>query len=159
MTTGPDGLDLIEHYESLRLDAYPDPATGAEPITIGWGHTGGVKMGDRITRDEAVAFLLTDLAEFERGVTANVHAGLTQKEFDALVSFSFNVGLGNLKKSTLLIRVNARNTAAAQEEFLKWNKGNGKVMKGLQRRRKAESLVFGGVDSDVAIAEALRLYP
>jgi lysozyme len=160
MKTGEDGMRLIKHFEDCVLRAYPDPATGGQPWTIGIGHTGAeVRQGDSVTLDEAYALLAQDLVKFETGVNAMVLRRLEQTQFDALISLSFNIGLGNFKGSTLLRKLNAGEDIAAQIEFLKWNRAAGKVMKGLQRRRKAESLVFGGALADAAIEEALRTYP
>lgn len=160
MKSGNDCRDLIRHFESCVLKAYPDPATNGPPITIGYGHTGPeVRMGDTLTPPEAEALLALDLIRFERGVDEMLKRDVTQSQFDALVSLAFNIGLGNLKGSTLMKRLNAGEDAAAQEQFLVWNRAAGQVMKGLQRRRKAESLVFSGFDADMAISEAMRELP
>jgi lysozyme len=158
MNIGPDGLDLITTYEDLVLNAYPDPATGAEPYTIGYGHTGEVQLGDTVTKLGAEMLLRDDLARFEDGVTKLVRVPMTQREFDSLVSFAFNVGLGNLKASTLLRKLNMGMRYDCSQEFQKWNKGAGKVMKGLQRRRHAESLVFLGQGSQAAMLEARKTF-
>lgn len=138
---GPKGLALIKSFEGLRLDAYPDPATGGEPITIGYGSTGGYKLGQRITEAEAEALLRKDLERFEKAVNALAPV-TTQGQFDALVSLAFNVGEGNLKSSTLLKLHNAGNYFGAEHEFAKWNKAAGKVMAGLTRRRNAEADLY-----------------
>lgn len=142
MKTNKKGLDLIKKSEGLSLKAYLDPATGGEPITIGYGHTGGVKITDKIKQEQANQFLQKDLERFEKGVTELVKVSLTSNQFSALVCFSFNLGLGNLKISTLLKLLNANKIEQVPQEFLKWNKANGKEMKGLTVRRLAESNLF-----------------
>jgi lysozyme len=140
------GLDLIKDFEGLVLKAYPDPATGGDPWTIGYGHTGpDVRPGMTITHEEADRLLEEDCLKFEKGVTELIKAPrLLQHEFDALVSFAFNCGLGNLKESTLLKKLNAEDYIGAANEFQKWNKAAGKVMPGLTRRRQAEERLFRG---------------
>lgn len=159
MKTGPDGLALIKHFESCVLRAYPDPATGGAPWTIGYGSTLGVKPGDTLTLAQAEALLMHDLERFEAGVNNLAHRRLEQWQFDALVSLAFNIGLGNLAASTLIKKLNVGEDIATAIEFLKWNRAAGKVMKGLQRRRRAESLVFSGLDAKGAINDALLEYP
>lgn len=139
---GPKGFALIKSFEGLRLQAYPDPATGGEPWTIGYGHTSGVKRGDVITEAVADAFLLTDLARFEKSVN-RLFPTTTQNQFDALVSLCFNVGEGNLEGSTIRKKHNAGDYAGARGEFARWNKAAGKEMAGLTRRRAAEALLYG----------------
>jgi lysozyme len=137
------GLDLIKSFESLRLVAYPDPATRSAPWTIGWGHTGvGVRPGLKITLEEAERFLREDLEFFERKVEQMVRVDINDNQFSALVSFAFNCGAMKLRQSTLLKKVNWRMFQAAADEFLKWNMADGKVMEGLKRRREAERALF-----------------
>jgi lysozyme len=154
MKTSEQGRRLIEYYEGLRLKAYPDPATGGEPWTIGIGHTGNVKKGDVITEAYARELLKDDLAKFEAGVTKLVKVGLNQNQFDALVSFAFNVGLQNLATSTLLQLINANQFDKAAKQFARWNKAAGKVMKGLTKRRAAESWMFLGLSAKEAVSLA-----
>ena len=143
-----EGLALVRHFESLFLTAYKD---GGGVWTIGWGHTGlqhqdgTVYPGRKITKPEAVQLLAYDMNQFESRVIALVTVPLTQWEFDALVSFDFNTGGLTLRKgapSTLLRKLNAGDREGAAAEFLKWNKDNGKVVKGLTRRRNAERAMF-----------------
>jgi len=142
--TSTAGRNLIRDFEGERLTAYPDPATNGDPWTIGVGHTGpDVHKGLTITREHSDKLLSDDLARFEAGVN-KLASETTQAQFDALVSFSFNVGLGNLTRSTLLKKHNAGDYAGAQAEFAKWNKAAGKVMPGLTRRRAAEAAMYGG---------------
>jgi lysozyme len=135
------GIDLIKTCEGLRFRAYKDPIG---VVTIGYGHTKTAEMGQIITEKQAEELLRADLRNFEEGVVSRVLGTLKQCEFDALVSFAFNVGLGNLGKSTLLKRVNMGNMDAAADEFLRWNRAGGKVLKGLTIRRKAERRLFLG---------------
>lgn len=140
----PEGLKLIKHFEGCRLKAYRCPANIA---TIGFGSTfypngTAVRMGDTITQDEADELLLETLKSFEHGVARSVTAPLTSNQFSALVSFTFNVGLGAFRSSTLLKLINRGDIEKAPPEFLKWTKANGKVLEGLRRRRGAEQALF-----------------
>jgi lysozyme len=140
------GIALIEEAEGCRLQAYPDPGTGGDPWTIGVGHTGAdVHPGLTITRGQADALLRQDLAKFEHGVAALVagHA-TTQGQFDALVSFAFNLGLGALGASSLLKLHKAGSYGAAAAEFGKWVHAAGRVLPGLIRRRAAEAALYRG---------------
>jgi lysozyme len=158
--TGFDGVSLIKHFEACSLEAYPDPATGGHPWTIGYGHTGAeVRQGESCSLAEAETVLMFDLDRFERGIERLVTRRLEARQFDALVSLAFNIGLGNLASSTLLKKLNMGDDIAAAAQFLAWNRAAGKVMKGLQRRRKAESLVFTGYPASVAIEHAMKVYP
>lgn len=107
MRTSTQGVELIKEFEGVELTAYPDPGSGAEPWTIGYGHTSGVKPGDTITEEEAEDLLIQDLGRFENAVSGLIDVELNQNEFDALVSFAFNVGEGALGDSTLRRRLNA----------------------------------------------------
>ena len=143
MEYSKDGLHLTEHFEGCRLSAYPDPGSGGDPWTIGYGHTGPeVVDGLVITQEQAEEYLRQDVKKAEADVNAKVTVELTQDEFDALVDFAFNCGCGNLNHSTLLNKVNAGDFEGAAEEFLKWDMAAGKHMAGLLRRRQAEELEF-----------------
>lgn len=131
------GIDLIKQFEGLRLDAYQD-SVGV--WTIGYGHTQGVKAGDKITQEQADKLLMEDLAIFQRAVNKAVYIPLRQGQFDALVSFAFNLGVGNLLSSTLLRLLNSGQDPSA--EFGKWVNAGGKKLAGLVRRREAERLLF-----------------
>jgi lysozyme len=135
------GLDLIKEFEGLRLKAYSD--IGGVP-TIGYGTTGpDIKLGMEITKAEAEDLLRADVAAFERGVSNLVKVAINQNEFDALVSFSYNVGLNALQTSTLLRLLNANaDRAVVASEFIRWNKVGTQVVEGLTRRRKAEQALF-----------------
>jgi lysozyme len=160
LTTGPDGSRLIQHYESCRLTAYPDPATGGAPWTIGWGETKGVTRGMTITQAQADEMLRHRLtADFEPAVRRAVCVPLTQRQFDALVSAVYNIGPGLLTGTTIIGKLNAYDMPGAAAEFPRWNKAGGKVMKGLQRRREAERGVFLGQPAEQAITDALAMFP
>lgn len=147
MQTNNAALALIKEFEGLRLDAYPDPAHGWSVPTIGFGHTSAagapvVKRGMRITTADAEAILRRDLGQYERAVSSLVKVPLTENQFGALVSFTFNLGAGSLKSSTLLRKLNAGDHAGAAAEFPRWNKAGGKTLPGLVRRREAEQQLF-----------------
>lgn len=142
MKTSDVGLALITEFEGLMLDAYPDPASGGDPWTIGVGHTKGVHPGMKITREQAMDFLREDVADAERGVNRLVKVPLSQHQFDALVSFTFNLGEGNLSQSTLLKLLNSGQYNSVGAQFLRWNRGPKGPMPGLTRRREAEKKLF-----------------
>lgn len=142
MTTRQQGIAAIKAHEGLRLQAYPDPASGGEPWTIGWGHTGGVKPGDFITLEQAEQFLAEDIETAQRGIRNLVKVPLTEGQLWALTSFVFNLGVGALAKSTLLRKLNARDYAGAANEFGRWINAAGKPMPGLVRRRAEERAMF-----------------
>ena len=146
---GPQGLALIRQFEGcarLRPDgmveAYPDPGTGGEPWTIGWGATGpGIGPGSVWTQQQCDARLESDVARHARDVAfALGDAPTTQAQFDALVSFHYNTGA--IARSTLLRRHLAGDYRAAAEEFARWNRAGGRVLKGLVRRRAAEARLY-----------------
>ncbi len=139
MKTSDKGIALIKKFEGLELKAYRD-AIGV--LTIGYGHTGGVKDGQTITEAQAVALLRDDLAGFERAIERMIDVSLSQQQFDALVSFTFNVGSGALNKSTLRRKLNQGDYQGAAEEFLRWAKAGGKELPGLVKRRAAERELF-----------------
>lgn len=136
------GIDLIKQFEGYSSKAYPDPATGGAPWTIGYGTTNGVKPGMVITAEQAEKMLRDDVAKFESGVSSLITAPTTQGQFDAMVSLAYNIGLGNFGKSTLLKKHNARCYTCAADQFRVWNRANGKVMNGLTKRRAAEREVY-----------------
>lgn len=132
------GIDLIKQFEGYSSKAYPDPATGGAPWTIGYGTTNGVKPGMVITAEQAEKMLRDDVAKFESGVSALLKVPTTQGQFDAMVSLAYNIGLGNFGKSTLLRKHNEKCYSCAAGQFPVWNRAAGKVMNGLTRRRNAE---------------------
>ncbi len=142
MNLNQAGIDLIKQFEGCKLHAYPDPATGGEPITIGFGHTGGVKMSDVITVDQAIHLLTEDLNKTADKVRALLKPTISDNKFSALVCFAYNVGIGNFAKSSMLSLINAGNSPLAAYEFSKWCHANGKTMPGLIARRDAERKLF-----------------
>ncbi|NJL48487.1 MAG: lysozyme [Leptolyngbyaceae cyanobacterium SM2_5_2] len=143
----PKGLHIVKVFEGLSTRAYPDPGTGGEPWTIGYGHTTAagpprVYPGLTITAAQAEEILKRDLNVFERAVANAVTRPPTSDQFAAMVSFTFNVGSGNFRSSTLLKKHNAGDFARAANEFQKWVYANGKVLQGLVRRRKAERALY-----------------
>jgi lysozyme len=142
MRTSQKGIDLIKSSEGLRLTAYPDPATGGEPWTIGYGTTRGVKPGMKITTTQAEEYLKTDVGRFEPELAKLVKVPLTQNQWDALMSFVYNLGSANLASSTLLKLLNAGDYTRAADQFPRWNKAAGKEMPGLTKRRAAEQALF-----------------
>lgn len=140
MKIGQNGIELIKQFEGCKLTAYLCPA---KVLTIGYGHTHNVKKGQIITQLEADNLLKEDLTTFEKGITTLVRSNINQNQFDALVSFAFNLGLANFKNSTLLKKVNANpNDTTIKNEFSKWNKGGGKILAGLIKRRESEAELF-----------------
>lgn len=138
------GLDLIKSFEGLYLTAYLD-IVGIP--TIGYGCTNGITKDDvknkrTITEQQATDMMMHELESFERGVEKCVLVPINQNQFDALIAFSYNVGLGALQKSTLLKLLNAGDVSGAAEQFLRWNKAGGVEVKGLTRRRQAERSLF-----------------
>ena len=154
MKTSTNGIQVLHHFEGCKLKAYPDPGTGCEPFTIGWGDTGpDVFPGLVITQDEADKRFINRLSkEFEPGVLALFNQPIKQASFDALVCIAYNIGLTALKNSTLRRNFNDGDYQGADAQFLRWNKAGGKVMLGLSRRRAAEQALFRGLSGDQAIA-------
>ncbi|WP_426577114.1 lysozyme [Xenorhabdus stockiae] len=142
MEISTKGLECIKQYEGLKLKAYPDPATGGIPWTIGYGHTKGVKKGDVITEQQSEVFLHDDLQPIYATLRQLVRVPLNQGQFDALCSFIFNCGNGNFSGSTLLRKLNQGDYIGAAAEFPRWNKAAGKVMRGLDSRRASERQMF-----------------
>lgn len=130
------GIELIKSFESLRLKSY---VCDGGKLTIGYGHTKGVKHGQEITESQADLFLLDDLQDAQQAVSALVRVLLNDNEYAALVSFVFNVGRGNLEKSTLLRLLNKGIYDTVPAQLMRWNKANGEELGGLTRRRKAEA--------------------
>lgn len=141
-------LDLVKEFEGLRLKAYPDPATGGEPITIGYGTTAAAgvgivpKLGMTITQAEAEAYLVKALESFAAKIRPKITAPINSNEFGAFLSLAYNIGPGAFAKSSALRKFNAGDKAGAANAILLWNKAGGRVMKGLERRRAAEAALF-----------------
>lgn len=142
MNIGEAGLTLIKSFEGLRLESYPDPATGGRPWTLGYGHTKNVSPGMSVTEEEATEWLRDDMDIAEKCINNSVKGVITQNQFDALCSLIFNIGCGNFRSSTLLRKLNEGEDIAAGDEFLRWDKAAGKKMAGLTRRREAERALF-----------------
>lgn len=145
-TAGAEAVQLIKNAEGFYSKPYICPAGVA---TVGYGTTrypNGNRVGindKSIDESTALVYLSHDLKVFEQGVDALTRDDVNQNQFGALVSFAYNLGLTNLKNSTLLKKVNANpNDATIRAEFMRWNKANGKVMNGLTRRRAAESALY-----------------
>ena len=147
------GLDTVKEFEGLRLKAYKCPAA---VWTIGYGHTSAagspiVTSDLEITREAAEEILKKDMGQYEDGVSKYVKVGLTQGQFDPLVDFAYNAGVGALQKSTLLKKVNAGKFDEVPAEFMKWTKGGGKELPGLVRRRRAEVKLWRSLDTEAPV--------
>ncbi len=139
-TLSQRGLDLIKHYEGFRATPYHCPAG---KLTVGYGHL--IKLSehfDKITEAEGEALLRNDVSEAESAVSRLVKAPLTQNQFDALVSFVYNIGTNRFARSTLCFLLNQEMYFAAAQEFQKWAWGGGKKLPGLVKRRAAEKQLF-----------------
>ena len=162
MNMSQAGLDaLLKKFEGCKLRAYRCPAN---ILTIGYGHTSAageplVKEDMVITQDQAEQILKHDLVKYEKGVSDLVKVPLTQHQFDVLVDFAYNAGLGNLKTSTLLKRVNASDFDAVPTELMKWTKGGGKELPGLVRRRRAEAEWWRDLANKPIVEEEQRADP
>lgn len=139
MNISSNGLILIKTFEGYRNTAYQD-VVGI--WTIGYGTTKNVHAGMVVTLQQAEDMLRQDIAAFEAAVTKLVTVPINQNKFDALVSFAYNLGVGSLAKSTLLVYVNSGKFDKAALEFSKWNRAGGKVVQGLTNRRELESILF-----------------
>lgn len=139
MRTSQRGLSLIKSFEGLRLLAYED-AVGI--WTIGYGTTRGVTAGMSISQEQAEWMLHNDVLRFEPEVERLVQVPLNANQWDALISFTYNLGAGNLASSTLLRLLNAGDYAGAADQFPRWIKAGGQVLNGLVRRREAERVLF-----------------
>lgn len=135
------GMQLIASFEGCRLQAYLCPA---KVWTIGYGHTGGVRAGQKITQVEANQLFAKDLERFEDSVTKLVRVPLTQGQYDALVSLCYNIGCEAFRKSTLLKSLNEGKYKSAALQFHRWVNGNGQKLPGLVRRRNEEYDMFMG---------------
>lgn len=133
-------IGIIKKHEGLRLEAYlPTPN---DVWTIGYGHTHTAKQGMKITEPQAEELLRRDIAWAENAVNKSAVVPLTQNQFDALVSFVFNVGEGAFGSSTLLRMLNAKDYEGAANQLLRWNKQKGRVLNGLTKRREEERKLF-----------------
>jgi len=141
MKISNNGLDLIKHFEGLVLKAYKCPAG---VWTIGYGHTKDVQPGDEWSESNADYMLEVEMEEYEGYINDSVTAPINQDQFDALVSWVYNLGGGNLKASTMLKVLNAGQYEEVPAQMMRWNKAGGKVLEGLTRRRQAEANLFMG---------------
>lgn len=155
MRTSINGIQVMHYFENCELVAYPDPGSAdGLPWTVGWGSTGvGIGPGTVWTQTQADNRFVDDLQRFEGSVAAIVHVPLSQGQFDALVSFAYNLGVTALMGSTLLRMLNGLDYKGAADQFVRWNKNNGKPMRGLTRRRAAEAALFAGNNA----AEAIKI--
>ena len=151
MEVSQRGIDLMHEFEGYRATTYPDPAPGNKglPVTGGYGTTRDengkpFNLGITKPRDYWDRLYKRDLNEFAEGVR-QIAGKVTQGQFDALVSFAYNLGIGNLKKSTLLQKHLAGDYSGAANEFKRWNRAGGKVLAGLTRRREAEAKLYRGL--------------
>ncbi|SDH08832.1 lysozyme [Paraburkholderia phenazinium] len=143
MQVSPNGIALTKKFESCRLTAYPDPGTGAEPWTCGWGSTGpDITQGTVWTQAQADSRLEEGLNRAGQAVNGLVHVVVNQNQFDSLCDFVYNVGAGNFRSSTLLRLLNAGDFAGAAQQFARWNLAAGHVLPGLVARRAAEQALF-----------------
>lgn len=144
MQTSDKGIALIKAFEGCKLAAYQD-SVGVWTIGYGWTQPVDgkpIRAGMTIKQETAERLLKTGLVSYESDVSRLVKVGLTQGQFDALVSFTYNLGARSLSTSALLRKLNAGDYAGAADEFLRWNKAGGKVLNGLTRRREAERALF-----------------
>ena len=146
MQTSDKGIALIKEFEGCKLTAYQD-SVGVWTIGYGWTQPVDgkpIRAGMTIKQETAERLLKTGLVSYESDVSRLVKVGLTQGQFDALVSFTYNLGARSLSTSTLLRKLNSGDYAGAADEFLRWNKAGGKALNGLTRRREAERALFLG---------------
>jgi lysozyme len=144
MQTSDKGIALIKQFEGCKLTAYQD-SVGIWTIGYGWTQPVDgkpIRAGMTIKQETAERLLKTGLVSYESDVSRLVKVGLTQGQFDALVSFTYNLGARSLSTSTLLRQLNAGDYTGAADEFLRWNKAGGEVLNGLTRRREAERALF-----------------
>ncbi|MDM2816943.1 lysozyme [Citrobacter sp. Cpo102] len=144
MQTSDKGIALIKEFEGCKLTAYQD-SVGVWTIGYGWTQPVDgtpIRAGMTIKQETAERLLKTGLVSYESDVSRLVKVGMTQGQFDALVSFTYNLGARSLSTSTLLRKLNAADYAGAADEFLRWNKAGGKVLNGLTRRRETERALF-----------------
>ena len=141
MNTSAEGIALIKKFEGCELKAYQ---CSAGVWTIGYGHTKDVEEGDTISKDQAEEMLVEELHEYENYVNEYVNVALSQNQFDALVSWVYNLGPANLTASTMLKVLNSGEYEDVPAQMKRWNKAGGKVLEGLIRRREAEACLFVG---------------
>lgn len=134
---------LVKKWEGCKLEAYPDPATGGDPWTIGYGATGqGIVKGVKWSQKQAEDRLAIDIGRFMKGVQSVLVRKPKPTQLAAMTSLAYNIGVGAFNKSTLLRKFNAGDIEGAAAEFVRWNKAGGRVMRGLTNRRLDEQRVF-----------------
>ena len=143
MNISEEGLSLIKKFEGLELEAYK---CAAGVWTLGYGHTAGVQEGDVWSEEQANEQLKIDMHVYAGYINDHVTCPLSQNQFDALVSWVYNLGPANLKASTMLKVLNSGDYEGVPAQIKRWNKAGGKVLEGLIRRREAEALLFVGRD-------------
>ena len=143
MNISNKGIELIKQFEGCRLKAYQD-SVGV--WTIGYGHTEGVSEGMEISEHQAEIMLSSDLVKYAKYIDEYVTTALNQNQFDALTSWVYNLGPGNLRSSTMLKVLNEGSYNDVPYQIKRWNKAGGKVLKGLVRRREAEAKLFATED-------------
>jgi len=143
METSNEGISLIQKFEGCELEAYQ---CSAGVWTIGYGHTKDVVEGMTITKEQAEQMLVDELHEYENYINEYVTVALSQNQFDALVSWVYNLGPANLKASTMLKVLNSGKYEDVPAQIKRWNKAGGKVLEGLIRRREAEACLFKGTE-------------
>ena len=150
MHISDEGLELIKHFEGCPTDEEGNAVAYQDAVgvwTIGYGHTKDVQEGDKWTKEKADFMLWRELEdEYEEYINNYVHVPLNQNQFDALCSWVYNLGPSNLKKSSLLRKLNNGDYEEVPQQIKRWNKAGGKVLEGLVRRREAEALLFEGKD-------------
>tara|TARA_A100001515_G_scaffold37210_1_gene29281 strand:- start:5 stop:451 length:447 start_codon:yes stop_codon:yes gene_type:complete len=139
LNTSAEGISLIKKFEGCELTAYQ---CSAGVWTIGYGHTKGIEEGMEISQEEAEQMLVDELHEYENYINKYVTAPLSQNQFDAMVSWVYNLGPANLKASTLLKVLNAEDYEGVPAQIKRWNKAGGEILDGLIRRREAEARLF-----------------
>ena len=139
MNTSAEGISLIKKFEGCELTAYQ---CSAGVWTIGYGHTKGIEEGMEISQEEAEQMLVDELHEYENYINKYVTAPLSQNQFDAMVSWVYNLGPADLKASTLLKVLNAEDYDGVPAQIKRWNKAGGEILDGLIRRREAEARLF-----------------
>lgn len=147
MKTSAEGIEIIKKFEGCRLKAYPDPATGGEPWTIGYGTTssagvGKITKGMTISQVQAESMLVRSLDAYEQGVMRAISRKPTQHQFDAMVSLAYNIGIGAFTRSSVVRHFNGGFLDKAAAAFLMWTKAAGKTLPGLVKRRQAEHDLF-----------------
>ena len=142
MKVSQECIDLVKFFEGFESKAYLCPAN---VWTIGYGRTKNVREGDELTEIQAERDLFEELDEFAEQVLNTVKVDLEQNELDALTSWTYNLGVGNLQSSTLLKKLNSGDKNSVPSEMVRWNKAAGKVLAGLTRRREAEAKLWAKV--------------